>query len=312
MHPVLFRIGGFDVAFYGPLIALGVLLGVMVAVRRAKTIGLEADLIFDLTFYCVIIGFVGSRVFFILGDLRGFFQSPSEYIFSRQGYVFFGGLIFALIFALWFLHRKRADPWQVGDVMAPSIALGHMFGRIGCFFSGCCYGAVCLPQWRSLGVTFPKADPLTGTEAYSFAYTDQLTRGLIGPEALRTLPVYPVQLFEAAANLLIFLGLIWLWRKRRFRGQIFAGYLIAYGTARFLLEFLRGDYDERNLFKLLARGQMSQIICLAAIAIGAYIWWRRRATPLESPVLATDNATPPADPAPAENKRKARHHRHHR
>jgi phosphatidylglycerol:prolipoprotein diacylglycerol transferase len=297
VHPVLFRIGSFDIAWYGPLISVGVLVGVFVAVRSAKTVGLSSDLILDLTFYCVIIGFIGSRVFFILQDVRGFLASPRDYIFTRQGYVFFGGLISALAFGVWYLRRKQADPWQVGDVMAPIIPLGHAFGRIGCFCSGCCFGRICPPGWESWGVTFPKVtDPATGEVIFSFAYTDHLTRGLIGPDAARSLPIFPTQLYEAAANLLIFFALTWLWRRRRFRGQILAGYLGAYGIARFLLEFLRGDYDDRTMFGLLQRGQMSQAIALSAIGVGVFIWQIRRRTPLESPIVApsdTDGAASP-------------------
>jgi phosphatidylglycerol:prolipoprotein diacylglycerol transferase len=284
VHPVLFQIGRWDVAVYGVLTALGVLAAVFVAVRRGKTVGLPIELILDLTFYCVILGFIGSRVFFILQDLRGFAESPADYIFTRQGYVFFGGLITALAFAVWYVRRHRCDPWQIGDVLAPSIPLGHAFGRIGCFFSGCCYGRICPPGWESWGVTFPKVtDPVTGELKFSFAYVDHALRGLIGPEAARSLPVLPIQLYEAALNLLLFLGLTWLWRRRRFRGEILAGYLGVYGVLRFLLEFLRGDYDERTFFGLVERGQMSQLICLAAIGAGVWIWRLRCKTPLEAP-----------------------------
>jgi phosphatidylglycerol:prolipoprotein diacylglycerol transferase len=300
MHPVLVRIGNFDVAFYGPLIAIGVLVAVFVAVRRAKTVGLSTDLVLDLTFYSVIIGFVGSRVFFILQDLRGFAEAPRDYIFTRQGYVFFGGLVPALAFAIWYLRKKQADPWQVGDVAAPSIALGHMFGRIGCFFSGCCYGRLCPPGWESWGVTFPKVtDPATGEVIFSFSYMDHLARGLIGPDAVRSLPIFPTQLYEATANFLVFLGLTWLWRRRRFRGQIFAGYLMAYGIARFLLEFLRGDYDEQALFSLLQRGQMSQVFSLTAVGVGVFLWLLRRGAPLEAPT-ASPSAMADKQPLPRE------------
>jgi len=326
VHPILLRIGpfhlgtltipAFNVACYGPLIALGVLVGVFFAVRRAKTVGLSPDFILDLTFYGVIIGFVGSRVFFILNELRGFVESPWEYIFSRQGYVFFGGLMSTLVFAIWYVRRKRVEPWQVADVMAPSIAIAHMFGRIGCFFSGCCYGRLCPTGWEKWGVSFPLLmDPATGkpSMAFNFAYWDQLEHfpSKFTGVVTGSLPIFPVQLDEAAANLLIFLGLLWLWRRRRFRGQIFAAYLAAYGTVRFLVEFLRGDYGEPTFFGLLQRGQMSQILCLTAVAAGVAIWWLRRATPLEAPAANLQpTAGPSADHDSPADAPKTKNHRH--
>jgi len=294
VHPVFVRIGGYDIAWYGLLTSMGVLVGVLVAIRRGKTVSLPPDLILDLAFYSVIIGFIGSRVFFILGDLRGFLAAPKDYIFTRQGYVFFGGLIVALAFAVWYLRRKRCDLWQVADVMAPSIALGHMFGRVGCFFSGCCYGRICPPGWEAWGWSFPKVtDPDTGEVMFSFAYISHVERGLIGPDARSSLPIFPVQLYEAAALFLIFLGLTWLWRRRRFRGQLFAAYLAAYGTVRFLVEFLRGDYDERILVGLLQRGQLSQIASLLALGVAVTLWWRLRHRPLGEAIRESPSVMPP-------------------
>lgn len=293
MHPIIFRIGNFPVAYYGLFIAIGVLLGVVLAARRARRVGVSPDLILDLAFYGVIIGFIGSRVFYIFTDLRGFVEAPLEIIFSRQGYVFFGGLITTLLFAIWFVRRTKSDPWQIADILAPSIPLAHAFGRIGCFMSGCCYGRICPPGWEKIGVQFPRViDPQTGEMIFSFSVHEQEMKGLIGPDALHSLPVFPVQLFEAGANLILFAVLLAVWRHRSFRGQVFALYIAAYGVIRFALEFFRGDYGDEALFGALQRGQMSQAICLAAVAGGIYIYARRRRTPLEIDAQKSAPAAP--------------------
>lgn len=322
MHPVLFRvklpwIGSFDVAYYGVLIAVGILLGAIIAVRRARQVGISAEVILDLAFFGIIIGFVGSRIVFIANNFDAFLETPAAYIFTRQGYVFLGGLIPAVAFGIWFVRRKRSDPWQIADVLAPSIPLGHTFGRVGCFMSGCCFGRVCGDGWDWLGVQFPKVvDPETGEIIFSFAYQQHLWQNLLAPGATRSLPVVPVQLFEAAGNFLIFLGLLWLWRRRYYRGQVFAGYLAAYGTMRFLLEFLRGDYGDPGIGEWLDRGHLSQLTCLLAIACAVGIWWLRHDTPLESPAAAGDapeNApsaaklsNPPAQRKPSKQKKHRR------
>jgi phosphatidylglycerol:prolipoprotein diacylglycerol transferase len=310
LKPVFFRIGNFPIAFYGLLIALGVLAGVFVAVRRARKVGVAPEFILDMAFFGVLIGFIGSRVLYILTDLPEFFRDPLPLILTRSGYVFFGGLIAAIFFSIWFIRRRRVDPWQIGDVFAPSVALGHAFGRVGCFFSGCCYGAICPAGWTRLGVRFPKVvDPHTGDLMFSFAYQDHLRNNLIPESATHSLPVFPVQLYEAGANLLIFAGLMLLWRRRRFRGQVFAAYLAAYGATRFLTEFLRGDYYDLALRDYLYRGQMSQIVSLIAVAAGITIWLLRRHTPLESPDRYGSGApkTEPAETAPDDARSRSRH-----
>jgi phosphatidylglycerol:prolipoprotein diacylglycerol transferase len=314
VHPVLIRIGSFEIACYGPLIAFGVLLGVLVAVRRGRKVGIAPELILDLTFYSVILGFIGSRLFYILTDLRGFVQMPLSYIFAREGFVFFGALVFAGGFAVWFLRRHRIDFWQVADVAAPSIALGHMFGRIGCFCSGCCFGRICPPGWESIGVRFPLVfNPKTGepSEMFSIAYWALRMRGDIGADATHTPPLIPVQLFEAGANLLIFVGLVLLWRHRRFRGMIFAAYLAAYGLVRFTLEFLRGDYGDPALYERLKRGQLSQALCVAAIVAAVVICYRRRGTPLEVPAAPAPEPSPPSDKNPTSKPKPNRRRRRH-
>ncbi|MBM3335200.1 prolipoprotein diacylglyceryl transferase, partial [Candidatus Sumerlaeota bacterium] len=197
MHPVLLRLFGLDIAWYGVLIAAGVLVGVYVATRRAKTVNIAPEFIIDLIVYGVILGFVGSRVFLVLSDLRSFIENPLSYIFSRQGYVFFGGLITTAAFAIWYVKRHRQDAWQIADIMSPSLAIGQAFGRVGCFMSGCCYGRICQKGWEFIGVSFPVCiDHKTGapSQSFNFAYWDQLARGLIEQNASQSLPMFPVQL----------------------------------------------------------------------------------------------------------------------
>jgi len=267
MHPVLFRIGDFYIGTYGVLSVLALVAALTVGLALGRRAGLPADPIYDLAFIALVSGFLGARLLFILVNFPAFLADPLSMILSRTGFVFLGGLALAAAACGVYVRWKALPMWDVGDVAGPSLALAHAIGRVGCFFAGCCYGA---PTGSSLGVAFTRLLDRQGQTIFSFAYQDHLQRGLIGPEATASLPVLPTQLFESAANLLVFALLLLLWRRRSVPGHIFAVYLLLYGAARFALEFLRGDLERGLWFG--GRLSTSQLLSLALIVVGAWLW----------------------------------------
>jgi phosphatidylglycerol:prolipoprotein diacylglycerol transferase len=128
---------------------------------------------------------------------------------------------------LLFARRKGLRLGDVADVLAPSVSLAHVFGRLGCFLVGCCYGK----PWAA-GVPFPPG---------SIAYSELLARNAVPAGAHLTPALHPTQLYEASGELLIFLGLLLLWRRRKFLGAVALAYAFAYGMLRFLVEVFRDD-----------------------------------------------------------------------
>jgi phosphatidylglycerol:prolipoprotein diacylglycerol transferase len=243
MYPTLINLGMFSIHTYGLFIAIGFLAGMLLARREALRTGLNPDTITDLTFYLLIAAIVGSRLFYVFTAPEAFFKNPLE-IFKiwKGGLVFFGGFIAALATALIFMKKYSLPIWQTCDLLAPSLALGHFFGRLGCFFAGCCYGKQCDLPW-----------------AVSFNH----------PESLAPIGVllHPTQLYSSMSNLMIF-GILWFWRSRKtFDGQIFWIYILLYGTLRSLIEQLRGDFRGAAVFDVLS---VSQAIGLF-LAITAFI-----------------------------------------
>lgn len=273
MHPILFHIGDFYIGTYGLLIVAGLMGGLALARRLAAKRDIPADPLTDLAFIVLLTGFLGARVAFILLNLGEFVERPLAYIFAREGFVFLGGFVAAVGATVVFLRKRRLPMWEVGDLSAPALALGHSIGRIGCFAAGCCYGKP-VPEGLWLGVAFPLALKDNGDPFLSFAYFDHLQRGLIDSSATHSLPVYPTQLIESVANLVIAGLLVLIWRKKKFAGQVFACYLLFYGFARFNIEFLRGDTERGIFFDGLL--STSQILSLIGIAAGAIIWYVRR------------------------------------
>lgn len=217
MHPILIKIADFTLHTYGVFLAIGFLLAVALALKEARRIGIDPDLILDLAFYVLIAGILGSRLFHVLGNLPEFQQNPLDiFKFWRGGLVFYGGLIFAFLVSIRFIRKHRLDFRQMADLVAPSIAIGLALGRIGCFFAGCCYG---LPSEIPCAVTFYDINSL----------------------APLGVPLHPTQLYESAAAFAIFFTLISMRRRKRFQGQLFWYYLLFYSLARFIIEFYRAD-----------------------------------------------------------------------
>ena len=183
--------------------------------------------------------------------------------FWYGGLAFYGGLALAAVVGYWFLRRHRMPIWKVGDLAGFAIPLGLVFGRLGCFLTGCCFGEAC-PTCHG-AIAFPSGTP---------AWEHHVEQGLIPRTAAESLPVYPTQLWEAGACLAIFLYLwFWLRKRRRFDGQLFFEFMMLYAVARFAIEFWRDD--PRGIFLGLAT---SQWIAFPMFAYGAYMWigeWRR-------------------------------------
>ena len=113
-------------------------------------------LLLDAAFYTIIVSLIGAKLILFLGQRFATTSSSPKELFSlaRSGGVFQGGLTFGVIFALWYFHKKKIPTWTAADIIAPALALGHGFGRIGCFSAGCCYGSECAAPW---GVVFKNA-----------------------------------------------------------------------------------------------------------------------------------------------------------
>lgn len=217
MHPVLFKLGPLTIHTYGVLVASAFLAAIFLASRESSRKGIEAEKIMDLGLYVLAAAIVGSRLFEVAVNYRSYLADPVE-IFKiwKGGLVFYGGFIGAVATGIWFLRRHNLPVWRVGDIAAPSIALGQAIGRLGCFEAGCCYGKPTDLPWA---VTFTHPDTL----------------------AIMGVPVHPTQLYESIGTLLLFIALFAYRKRIAFDGQLFWLYVMGYSVLRFCLEFLRGD-----------------------------------------------------------------------
>ncbi|MFH1975640.1 MAG: prolipoprotein diacylglyceryl transferase [Pseudomonadota bacterium] len=251
MFPVLLKIGPISIFTYGFFIAVGFLAGIFLATKEAKRLGEDHEKIMDLCFYVLIAAILGSRLFYVATSPGMFLRDPVEILkIWNGGLVFYGGFIAALVTGVIFLKIKNIPVWKTADIMAPSIALAHFFGRIGCFFAGCCYGKYCDLPWA---VTFNHSDSLAPTG----------------------IPLHPTQLYEALGNLGIFLFLFFFSKRKKYDGQIFWMYVLLYGITRSVIETFRGDFRGDYIFGNLS---VSQVIggVMAVISVVMLLIQSRR------------------------------------
>ena len=235
MHPDL--IPGLPVKTYGFCMALGFLAAWQVLSWLCRRTGRVAEPLSNLLMLMMFSGIVGARLEYVREFWGREFAANPLSIFKvwQGGLVFYGGLILAIaVFFVW-CRARRESVAPVADLFVTVIPLAHAFGRVGCFFYGCCYGRV---SAHAFAVAFPRRSP---------AWVAQVEGGLIPDTAQSSLAVLPTQLFEAAAVLGLFAALLFIflrnWKTRP--GFTTGCYLVGYACIRFGIEFLRDDMRQR-------------------------------------------------------------------
>ncbi|MHB1558413.1 MAG: prolipoprotein diacylglyceryl transferase [Isosphaeraceae bacterium] len=239
MAPILFRIplnlpyfGHVDLPIYGfgMMLVLAFIFSPWLAWWRARKEGLDGDVVLDMGFWVFVAGLVGARTFYCIEYWgRDIHSLLDAFQYWKGGIVYYGGIVggtFGFFVYRWF-YPFPLRPYL--DTLAPSIALGTFFGRLGCFLNGCCYGDQCALPWA---VSFP---------AKSAAWWHQLNAGLIAEGARVSLPVHPTQLYSAIDGLVLLVLLSAFYPMRRRDGEVMGVLMLAYPITRFLIEYIRND-----------------------------------------------------------------------
>jgi phosphatidylglycerol:prolipoprotein diacylglycerol transferase len=218
LYPILLRFGDFELRSYGVIVALSFLAGLWLNRKEAARKGLEPALIGEFSVYAIIAGVIGARLYFILfSDPVSYLNKPWEILAVWHGGIgVIGSLIGGFLAALWFCRKKQIRLLKFADVLVPGVALGQTLGQFACLANGDSYGKPTGLPW-------------------AITYTD--------PRSLAPLniPLHPIEIYEMAAYFIVFL-VVWTTRKRfKADGFSFLTYLAAYGTARFVMEFFRGQ-----------------------------------------------------------------------
>ena len=310
MHPELFKIPFINVTLwtYGLMMVIGFLVAVFVIRRLSRDITPDPQLITNAALYSLIAGVVGARIFYVVHHFDQFRGRPfSFFAIWTGGLELLGGVILAIIVIFWFLLYHKLAVRRYLDILAVGLMAALVFGRIGCFMRGCCFGkpanvpwAVCFPYGSDAyysqvypnlkrdrlepHLQLPPAffDEFGGLKQYDLLTEEQKEQVDNGP--YRCLPVHPTQLYSSANAALCGLILYLFWkrskkaeksRKRKLfarPGSTFALMFILYGIARFLIEMLRDDNPfEHSWWIIYKGGTVSQSLCLYLVILGVIL-----------------------------------------
>ena len=254
---------GKEIPIYGLAFFFGIAAAALVAIFLFKKRKIPFLNLVGSAIYTVVGGMIGAKLLFlavtwstVVEESRAFLEAGGSffelaYWILSGGFVFYGGLIGGVIGLFVYCRQFKRPLSAIFDIYAVVLPLGHAFGRVGCFFAGCCYGM-----------------PYDGVFSYTYFVEGMLFDGA-GKDALYGRSLFPVQLFEAAFLFLIFLTLCLLYRKFiHVEGLFVTLYLSMYSVTRFVLEFFRYDAIRGVYFGLSTSQWISIALFLCATAIG--------------------------------------------
>jgi phosphatidylglycerol---prolipoprotein diacylglyceryl transferase len=210
MHPTLFQIGSFKVASFGVMMVIAFIVSLTIARKRAPRFGMTAEQVSDVSFWTIIGGILGARLFFIVQD-SSYWKNPSQLLTIQfQGLTSFGGFIIGGLLGAYMCKRRKLPVLGYLDSVAPAFLVGHAIGRIGCLFNGCCHGA-------------------RNDHAFPFSVYSSEAKCLTAP----------AQLYDSLLNLIAFGIVMYISRNNQKAGFAFGMAFFVHGITRFIYEFFR-------------------------------------------------------------------------
>lgn len=237
----IMTIGPVTIHMYGVMIALGFLMALIMSLHRGRKKQLDEDIIWGIFFCAIIGGMVGTRLLYYIVEIPRIIEDLSILWNFKNGYVVYGGIIGGILCSYVYCKVKKADFLPYFDLVMPAVALAQGFGRIGCFFAGCCYGRE-TDAWY--GITFHNSN--------------------FAPNGIKLIPT---QIISSVGDFAV-CGLLLLYaNKKPQNGRVASMYLLLYGIGRFAVEFLRNDY--RGSIGVLST---SQLISIGIVIVGILMY----------------------------------------
>jgi len=259
LHPELFHFGFLHIRSYGLMLAIAFLVGTWLALREARRLGLDEDKLVTMILVVLVSSVLGARMLYVIEHIQEFRREWGSVLALWQGgLTLYGGVVAGTAAGLVAARRLGLPIWVAADALTPSFALGTMFGRVGCFLNGCCYGRPTTLPW---GVVFPP-DSFAGLEFGNAA-------------------VHPSQLYFALAGLGLF-GLAWWLRKRlTMPGTLFWTVIVLFALIRIPLDLTRA-YEPESILAHVGAFDVteSQLTSIALALFGVLMILRlKRRTP---------------------------------
>lgn len=253
---------GFEIAFYGMIIGLSVVAGILMAAYMAKKTGQNPDVYYDLAIYAVIFSVIGARLYYVVFSWE-YYKDDLLSIFNLRegGLAIYGAVIAAVITVAIFCKVKKLSFGLLADTAVPGLVLGQLMGRWGNFFNREAFG-------EYTDSLFAMQLPLDAVRKSDV--TDMMRRNIEVIDGISYIQVHPTFLYESLWNVGVLLILLW-WRKyKKFDGELLLMYLFGYGVGRFWIEGLRTD----PLMFFSTGLRVSQVLALMLVLVSAFLIWK--------------------------------------
>lgn len=229
-----FNVGSFFVAYYGVIIAIGMLVGVTFILREAKRVGFDEDGVLDICIITIVAGVVGARLYYVIFAWQYYKDNILGIFNIRQGgLAIYGGILAGILSVFILCNRKKIKFLAFTDVGIFGVVIGQIFGRWGNFFNREVFG-------QYTDGLFAMLLPLNAIRSKEDVTTEMLTH-VQNINGVDFISVHPTFLYESVWNLALLILMICTRKKKKFDGQIFFTYLIGYGAGRFWIEGIRTD-----------------------------------------------------------------------
>lgn len=255
---------GVDIAYYGMIIATGMILGIIVTCAEAKRTGQDPNDYIDFAIYAIIFSVIGARLYYVIFSWDYYKKNPGQILNIRGGgLAIYGGIIAAIITCFVYTRIKKMSMPRVMDTAALGLILGQILGRWGNFFNREAFGGVASGK-------NPFAMKIYFDSHYSITQVpDSVREGMekmFGKtlEQIGYIQVHPTFLYESCWNLVLLIILLIFRDKKKYNGEVFLWYIIGYGTGRFFIEGLRSD----QLIMPVTGWPVSQVLSLILVIVG--------------------------------------------
>jgi phosphatidylglycerol:prolipoprotein diacylglycerol transferase len=254
VYPFIVHLGGFTVTGYGLMMMAGFLLGGWVYARELARRGLDTSIAWDTVVFAILGGLAGSKIYYAISVGR------IEAVFTRGGLVWYGGFIGGTVAVFGYMLWRRLPIRVLLDAVSPSLAVGYLMGRVGCFLVNDDYGTPTSLPW---GMAFPRGAPPSTAANLTNQFHLHLPAGT--PPA-QVLAVHPTQLYEIALTFVV-LALLWRWRERRHAsGWLFGVYLVLSSIERIVVEIFRAKDD-----RVLGPVSVAQLLSVGLVLVGVFL-----------------------------------------
>lgn len=258
---------GFSIAYYGIIIAIGMLLGILLIMYLGKKAGIDEDAGLDVCIYSLVFGIIGARLYYVAFQWDLYKDNLLQIFNLREGgLAIYGGVLAGMVACIVVCKCKKLSFFQVADIVMPGVLVGQIMGRWGNFFNREVFGGY-------TNNIFAMELPLNAVRSMDDITQEMISHGRMVGDVMYV-QVHPTFLYESLWNLLLLIFLLWYTKRKKFDGELFFDYLFFYGLGRFWIEGVRTDQ-----LKLWGTGiPVSQVVAVVMMIVSviAYVIMRKK------------------------------------